>query len=139
MAEEKRILAIDPGERRVGLAVSDPLGITAQGLDTFDRGSGDLMSHLERLIKTYSVVQIVVGHPLSLSGHEGDAGRSARELARTIESDFGVAVVLWDERLSSVEAQRVLAPGRRRRDKGAVDRVAAALILQSYLDAKGGA
>lgn len=137
MVDETRILAIDPGDRRVGLAVSDPLGITAQGIDTFDRAGGDLFAHLAGIIESYNVTEIVVGHPLSLTGQEGTAGRAARELAASLEAHFGVTVSMWDERLSSVEAQRVLAGSRaRRKDKGSVDRVAAALILQSFLDAR---
>lgn len=129
-----RILAVDPGERRVGLAVSDPLGITAQGLPTFDRKHGDVFAHLRELVDHYQVVRVVVGRPLALSGRETDATRRAAEFARSIETRLGIAVELWDERLSSVEAGRVLAGTRA--EKGAVDRVAAQLILQGYLDAR---
>ena len=67
-----RVLAIDPGERRVGLAISDPLGITAQGLDTFDQRSGDLLAHVEALAREYEITLIVVGNPLSMSGRESE-------------------------------------------------------------------
>jgi len=127
-----RILAIDPGERRVGLAVSDELGLTAQGLPTFDLHQGSLMEHLAELVKEYGVTRIVVGNPVLLSGAEGRESAKARRLASEIERSTGVEVVLWDERLSSVEAERVLAG--QRAGKEAVDRVSAALILQSYLD-----
>jgi putative Holliday junction resolvase len=132
--EEPRVLSVDPGERRVGLAISDPLGITAQGLPTFDRKSGDVLAHLRALCERYQVARIVVGRPLSLSGRETDSTRRAAEFARVLADQLSIPVDLWDERLSSVEAQRVLAGARA--EKGAVDRVAAVLILQGYLDAK---
>jgi len=129
-----RILGVDPGERRMGLAVSDPLGITAQGLDTFDRRKdGDFMARLRDLVAEYEVERIVVGNPVSLSGREGEASARARLLADEIARGLGLPVELWDERLSSVEAQRTLAGARA--GKKAVDRVAAVLILQGYLDA----
>jgi putative holliday junction resolvase len=127
-----RILALDPGERRIGLAISDPLGITAQGLPTFDRKKSDLVAHLRALTSEYEVVRIVVGHPLAMSGREGDASRRATELAGALRDALSIPVEMWDERLSSAEAQRVLAGSRA--EKGAVDRVAAVLILQGYLD-----
>jgi putative Holliday junction resolvase len=135
----KRILGIDYGERRVGLAVSDELGITAQGLETFDRKTGDLMEHLARLIEEYGVGEVVVGHPLSMSGRPSRTTGQAEQLAGEIESRLGVRVVLWDERLSSAEARRTVAGSKagRRAGKKAVDRVAAVLILQGYLESRG--
>jgi putative Holliday junction resolvase len=129
-----RVLAIDPGERRVGLAVSDPLGVTAQGLPTFDLRDGALVDHVERLAREYDVTRIVVGNPLSLSGRESDGTVRARELADELRARLALPVALWDERLSSTEAHRVLAGSRA--PKGAADRVAAVLILQGYLDAR---
>lgn len=131
----KRILGIDPGERRVGLAVSDPLGLTAQGLDTFDRREGDLLDHLRALVAEYGVGEIVMGHPLSMSGRPSETTRAVEALAKEVGAALGLPVRLWDERLTSAEARRVLAGARA--PKGAADRIAAALILQSYLDAKG--
>jgi putative Holliday junction resolvase len=131
-----RILAVDPGERRVGLAVSDPLGIVAQGLPTFDKKRGDVFAHLRSLVAEYELKRIVVGRPLSMSGRENEASRAADEFARAIEQALGLPVDRWDERLSSVEANRVLAGTRA--EKGAADRVAAVLILQGYLDAMRG-
>jgi putative Holliday junction resolvase len=128
-----RVLAIDPGERRVGLAVSDPLGITAQGLPTFDRRTGALTEHIEKLAREYEVVRIVVGNPLSLSGRESGASAQARRLADELRATLSLPVDLWDERLSSTEANRILAGSRA--EKGAADRIAAVLILQGYLDA----
>jgi len=128
-----RILGIDPGERRVGIAVSDPLLITAQGLDTFDTKSGiDLIDHVRDLVGRYEVAEIVVGNPVGLSGEEGEASAKATELARRLRESLSVPVTLWDERLSTREANRVLRGERA--GKGAVDKVAAVIILQSYLD-----
>ncbi len=134
MTRPRRILAIDPGERRVGIAVSDPLGITAQGLETFDRRDGDVLDHLDALVARYDVAEIVVGHPRALTGRPTAQTESAEALARAIERRTGVRVVLWDERLTSAEARRVTRGARAPR--GAVDRVAAVLILQGYLDAR---
>jgi putative holliday junction resolvase len=127
-----RTLAIDPGERRVGLAVSDPLGITAQGLPTFDRRTGELLDHVEKIAHEYGVARIVVGNPLSMSGRESDGSVRARSLADALRDRLGLPVELWDERLSSTEANRILAGSRAQ--KGAADRIAAMLILQGYLD-----
>lgn len=128
-----RVLAIDPGERRVGLAVSDPLGITAQGLPTFDRRAGELVDHIEKLTREYDIARIVVGNPLSMSGRESDGSARARALGDELRARLSLPVELWDERLSSTEANRILAGSRA--GKGAADRVAAVLILQGWLDA----
>jgi putative holliday junction resolvase len=133
--EKPRVLALDPGGRRIGLAISDPLGITAQGLATFDRRrDGDLLARIRAILAEYDVDRIVVGHALSLSGRETEASRLASELARELREVFGLPVDLWDERLSSAEAERTLRGARAA--KGAVDRLAAVLILQGYLDAR---
>ena len=129
-----RTLAIDPGERRVGLAVSDPLGITAQGLPTFDRREGELLDHVEKIAHEYEVARVVIGNPLSMSGRESEGSARARSLADEVHARLGVPVELWDERLSSTEANRILAGSRA--EKGAADRIAAMLILQGYLDAQ---
>ncbi|MEJ2722129.1 MAG: Holliday junction resolvase RuvX, partial [bacterium] len=130
------VLGIDPGDRRVGFAVSDELGITAQGLDTFDRKSGiDFFEFVKSLVQRYDVEEIVVGHPIALAGHEGESGEKARKLADGLRVHLEVEVTLWDERFSSEEAKRVLR-GRRTR-KGVVDKLAAVIILQSYLDYRG--
>ncbi len=134
--DEGRILGVDPGERRVGLAISDPLGITAQGLSTFDqRRDGDLIARVRELVEEYGVVRIVVGHPLSLAGRETEATRQAEGLAGRLRAALGIPVELWDERLSSAEANRTLRGARA--PKGTADRLAAVLILQGYLDAHG--
>ncbi len=137
MGDTGRILGVDPGQRRVGLAVSDPLGVIAQGIDTFDRNTGKLIEHIGLLVEQHGVIEVVVGHPVSMSGRPNESSRRARSLAREIERRFALPVILWDERLSSREARRTMAgTGAARRDKGNVDRVAAVLILQNYLDSK---
>jgi len=133
----RRILALDPGERRVGLAVSDPGGTVALGLPTFAAGRGrNLVDHLRELLRAYDVERVVIGHPRMLSGRTGPAARRAEALARRLRRELGIGVDLWDERLTTVQAERILqgtgAP------RGARDRLAATLILQSYLDHRRG-
>jgi putative Holliday junction resolvase len=128
-----RILAMDPGERRVGFALSDELGVTAQGLETFDkRRDGDFFSHVSELVRRYGVDEIVVGHPIHLSGGASESSRRASDMAKKLQMRFDIPVTLWDERLSSEEARRVLRGSRA--GKEAVDKLAAVIILQSYLD-----
>lgn len=130
------MLGIDPGERRIGLAVSDALEVTAQGLETFDRRSnGDLVEHIAALVQRYDVGTIVVGNPLRTSGEAGESSLRARALAERLRARLNLTVTLWDERFSSEEAGRVLKGTRAK--KGAIDRLAAVLILQSYLDYRG--
>jgi len=130
----KRILGVDYGERRVGLAVSDELLITAQGLDTFDRKSGDLVRHLAELVERYDVGEVILGHPVSMSGRDNVTSQAVEVLAGNIRERLGVEVTLWDERLTSEEARRLLRG--QGAGKGAVDRVAAVLILQNFLDSR---
>jgi len=128
-----RVLGIDPGERRVGFAVSDPLGITAQGLETFDANKGvDLVEYIEGLVERYDVREIVVGHAIGLAGQTGESSRRSSRLAAVIGERLDVKVTLWDERFSSEEAKRVLRG--QRAPKTAIDKLAAVIILQSYLD-----
>ena len=132
-AEGSRILGLDPGERRVGLAISDPDRRVALGLPTFESGPRrNLVDHLRGVLQAYEVTQIVVGYPLTLRGEVGQAARRSEALARRLRRELGLRVELWDERLTSAQGERVLrgsgAP------KGARDRLAATLLLQSYLD-----
>lgn len=134
---KERILAIDFGLKRLGLAVSDPLGLTAQGLPTLERTnlSRDLFA-LEALIREYAVQEVILGNPLSKDGSPSAMSGRVDQFAQKLVKRAGCAVRLWDERLSSAEAERMLRSsgigfGKRQR---AVDRVAATLILQSYLD-----
>jgi len=128
-----RVLAIDPGERRVGLAVSDPGRRVAHGLDTFETAHGrNFIDHLSALLQAYDVGRIVVGQPLTMAGRVGAAARRSVQLARRLRRELRIDVELWDERLTSAQGRRLLRGERAVR--GARDRIAAVLILQSYLD-----
>ncbi len=132
-----RILAIDFGARKVGLAVSDELGVTAQGLPTYRRSNKKAdFDHLRRLIRQYGVGEIVMGLPLRMSGDEGIQAEKVHAFAGQLRSRFKLPVHLFDERLTSVEANRVLRETEMsiRRRAEVVDRLAAVLILQSYLE-----
>jgi putative Holliday junction resolvase len=132
-----RILALDLGKRRIGLAVSDELGITAQGLPTLARtNKREDLESLGRLIRDKGIAMVVVGQPLHMSGTEGRQANYAAQFARTLEAFAQVEVKLWDERLTTVEANRVLKQSgmSRQKQSAAVDRLSAVLILQSYLD-----
>ena len=135
--EKKRILALDLGTRRIGVAVSDPLGITAQGLGTIERRNGHAdMAELQRLVKEYEVGMILVGQPLHMSGRAGIQAQNAEAFADQLRRRLSTPVTMWDERLTTAEAQRVLKSsgvGLEKR-KQAIDRMAAVLLLQSYLD-----
>lgn len=131
-AERPRVLGLDPGRVRVGLALSDPLGITAQGLPSFVRGRGSLLAHLAELIEQHAVARLVVGLPRRLDGGEGEAATEARRFAARLAERFGLPVELWDERLTTAAARRSFPPGERHD----WDRLAAVFILQSWLDAQ---
>lgn len=135
-----RILAIDYGTRRMGLAVSDPLGITAQGLETLERKNKRAdFGRLERTIREYRVREIVLGNPLRMSGQEGAQSQKVAEFADELRRRFQLPVHLWDERLTSAEANRLLREAELSTKKRAqaVDRMAAVLILQSFMQARG--
>lgn len=134
-----RALGVDPGSRRIGLALSDEDRIIASPLETLQVSSRERAARdVAGIVKARAVTQIVVGHPLRMDGSEGDAARLARWFADRLHALTKVPVELWDERLSSVGAQRALrSAGVKARDqRGKVDRVAAAMLLQSYLDAQ---
>jgi putative holliday junction resolvase len=135
-----RILAIDYGSRRMGLAVSDSLGITAQGLDTLERKNKRAdFGRLERIIREYQIREIVLGNPLRMSGQEGAQSQKVAEFAEELRRRFELPVHLWDERLTSAEANRLLRENEvslKRRNQ-AIDRMAAVLILQSFMQARG--
>lgn len=131
-----RIMAIDFGTRRVGLAVSDPLGITAQGLPTIDtREIKDVLSYIQTIVQEKGVGKIVVGMPRNMNGSIGPKGKEVEEFVRKLKTKTGLEVETWDERLTSVQSQKSMREmGTSQRKKGTVDRIAATLILQSYLD-----
>jgi putative Holliday junction resolvase len=134
-----RVLGFDVGDRRVGLAISDPLGYTAQPLFTLHRTSrrADLKS-IARVLRKHGVTEVVVGNPLYMSGDQSPQAAKAQAFAEDLRTEFGVTVHLWDERLTTTQAHRHLddaghaAMGR----KGIIDQVAAVLILQSFLEAR---
>ena len=137
-----RILALDLGARRIGAALSDPLGWTAQGIETIARTNiREDMARLSDLIRERGVSLIVLGNPMHMSGKEGRQSGWVRDFAARLEAQTGLPVRLWDERLTSVEAGRVLRSSGISIEKRAraVDRLSAVLLLESYLEAHSGA
>lgn len=135
-ATQGRILALDVGARRIGVAVTDPLGITAQGLETIQRSNKRAdFSALWHLIKSYEVREIVVGLPLRMSGATGTQSDKMTAFAEELRTKFKLPVHLWDERLTSAEANRVLRESEMSIEKRAavVDQLAAVLILQNFM------
>lgn len=132
-----RVLGMDVGARRIGLAVSDPLGITAQGIETLERRNKRTdFGILERVIKRYEVGEIVVGYPLQMSGNTGAQSEKMAAFAEELRRRFALPVHLWDERLTTAEAHRILDEtemSTRRRGE-VIDQMAAVLILQSFLE-----
>ncbi|MFL6438587.1 MAG: Holliday junction resolvase RuvX [Terriglobales bacterium] len=134
-----RILGLDVGARRIGIAISDPLGLTAQGLDTLQRRNRRYdLGELRKLLKEYAVREIVVGNPLRMSGQSGTQAQKMEVFAGQLKQSFSLPVHLWDERLSTAEAHRLLDETgiRDSRRKEVIDKMAAVLILQSFLDAR---
>jgi putative Holliday junction resolvase len=132
-----RILALDLGKKRIGLALSDPLRITAQGMPNLVRTNNRAdLEALGALIREHGVGLVLLGNPINMRGAEGRQSGWVREFAETIRSRLGVPVQLWDERLTSVEAGRVLRQSGISIEKraAAVDRLSAVILLQSYLD-----
>lgn len=132
-----RVLGLDVGSRRIGIAVSDPLGITAQGLETLQRrNKRSDFEYLGRVIREHAVKEIVVGLPLRMSGAEGTQADKMQVFAGELRKRFGLPVHLYDERLTSAEANRLLRETElsiEKRSK-AVDRMAAVLILQGWME-----
>lgn len=136
-----RRLGIDHGDKRVGLALSDEDGVFAQPFDTLDRkGLDALVIRIAEIVEEWGVEEIVVGLPLHLDGREGASARRARRFSERVAERTGKPVVLWDERMSSMAAERALREGGLdgKAQRGKVDRVAASLLLQSYLDSRRG-
>jgi putative holliday junction resolvase len=134
-----RILGLDVGTRRIGVAISDPLGITAQGLETLQRSNKRRdFAALENLIRQHDVREIVVGLPLRMSGAEGVQSGKMQAFAEELRNRFRLPVHLWDERLTSAEANRLLRETDLSIEKRAkaVDRMAAILILQGWMESR---
>jgi putative Holliday junction resolvase len=133
------VLGLDVGARRIGVAVSDPLGVTAQGLETLHRKNKKYdFSFLYRVIRDYDVKEIVVGLPLRMSGAEGTQAEKIQLFAEDLRKHFKLPVHLWDERLTSAEANRLLRETDLSIEKRgqAVDRMAAVLILQGWMESR---
>lgn len=135
-----RILGLDYGSKTVGVAVSDPLGITAQGVETIERKEENklrrTLARIEELCIEYEVEKIVLGLPKNMNNTMGDRAQSSEQFREMLERRIGLPIVMWDERLTTVSAERVLKEnGVRREDrKKYIDKIAAVFILQSYLD-----
>ena len=135
-----RILALDLGKKRIGLALSDPLGISAQGLNTLQRTAiREDIAALEGIAREHHVKLVLLGHPLNMSGTEGRQAFYTRDFAERLQERTGLTVRFWDERLTSKEAARVLKQSGISIEKRAeaIDRLAAVILLASYLDAGG--
>lgn len=132
-----RILSMDVGDKRIGLAISDALGWTAQGIETLERrGIKYDLDKLQEIVKEHKPQHIVVGLPKNMNGSIGPQGEKVKEFAENIKSHLDLEIVYWDERLTTVSANKMMieADVSRQKRKKKVDQIAAVLILQSYLD-----
>lgn len=140
MSDVRRILALDLGKKRIGLALSDELGITAQGLPTLERRNKRAdFAALTALVRENNVCRIVLGLPLRMSGEEGTQADWVRAFAEELKTHADVPVELRDERWTSKQAERVLMGSgiRHQERKPAIDRMSAVILLQDYLDSRG--
>ncbi|MFV8826822.1 Holliday junction resolvase RuvX [Alkalihalobacterium sp. APHAB7] len=136
-----RILGLDVGTKTIGIAVSDELGWTAQGIETYRRKEDDPtadVNYIVNLANEYKVGSIVVGLPKNMNGTIGPSGEACQQFAENIKEHVDCPVILWDERLTTVAAERMLisADVSRKKRKQVIDKMAAVIILQGYLDSK---
>lgn len=139
--EKERILALDIGEKRIGVAISDPLGITAQGIGVIERKNRTHdIAALRRLIDEHGATCLLLGLPRNMDGTLGDKAREVQEFGELMTRELGIPVEYQDERLSTraVEGTLIAADVRRRRRRQVIDKLAAVYILQGYLDRKAG-
>ena len=135
-----RIMGLDFGSKTTGVAISDPLGITAQGIETITRKDENKLrqtcARIEELIREYEVGTIVLGYPKNMNNTLGERAEETKEFQAMLQRRTGLEVVLWDERLTTMESERILQEGgvRRENRKERIDWMAATLILQSYMD-----
>lgn len=132
-----RILSVDYGLARIGLALSDPTGFLAQGLSVLKRKSDEIaVGQIADLVREREVERVVVGLPLNMNGSTGERALQCQAFAELLRNQVGVEVVMYDERLTTVAAERILieADMRRKNRKQVIDAVAATILLQSYLD-----
>lgn len=135
----KRVLGIDFGDKRIGVAISDSLGITAQGLAVIENtGRKAAFESIAKMIDEHGIDTVVLGLPRNMNGSYGPMAEKIQRLGRRISQQLGVYVVYQDERMTTIIAEQALIEGNMRREdrKKVVDRVAAQVILQSYLDRK---
>lgn len=139
-----RIMGLDYGSKTVGIAVSDSLLITAQGVETIHRKSENklrrTLARIEELITRYQVTKLVLGLPKNMNNTQGTRAEKTKEFQKMLEQRTGLEVVLWDERLTTVAADRVMAEAgiRQEERKNYIDKIAAVFILQGYLDSVAG-
>lgn len=135
-----RVMGLDYGSKTVGVAICDPLGITAQGIETIERKEENklrkTLARIEELIREYGVESVVLGLPKNMNNTLGERAEKTLEFKEMLERRTGLTVTLWDERLTTVEAERTLMESKVRREnrKKYVDKIAAVFILQGYLD-----
>lgn len=134
-----RILGLDLGTKTVGIALSDSLGLTAQGLETFVFNSEkyeEALAHIEKVVRQYDVNKIVLGYPKNMDGSIGERGKLSEQFKEQLEQRLEIEVILWDERMTTMIAEQILinANVSRKKRKKVIDKMAAVVILQSYLD-----
>ena len=137
-----RVMGLDYGSKTIGVAISDPLGLTAQGIEIIRRGEENKLRkslrRIEELIEEYQVEEIVLGFPKNMNNTIGERAEKSLQLKETLERRCKLPVIMWDERLTTVEANRTLMESKVRRENRSkyVDMIAAVFILQGYLDSK---
>ncbi len=137
-----RIMGLDVGSRTVGVAISDALGWTAQGIETIqiNEEEGEFgIERIKELVSEYAVTEFVVGFPKNMNNTVGPRGEASEQYKKLLEDTFQLSVKLWDERLTTMAAERMLieADVSRKKRKKVIDKMAAVMILQGYLDSKG--
>ena len=135
----ERIMGLDVGDKTIGVAISDLLGLTAQGLTTIRRESKVKDYHaLEEIMKEYDIRKVVVGLPKNMNGSIGPQGEKTIKFAEKLKNKFGIEIIYQDERLTTVATEKILISGdvRRKKRKEVIDKVAATFILQTYLEMK---
>ncbi|KOP72443.1 MULTISPECIES: Holliday junction resolvase RuvX [Lysinibacillus] len=136
-----RIMGLDVGSKTVGVAISDALGWTAQGIETvkIDEANGEFgIERIAELVKEYAITEFVVGYPKNMNNTVGPRGEASENYKKLLEETFSLPVKLWDERLTTMAAERMLieADVSRKKRKQVIDKMAAVMILQGYLDSK---
>ena len=136
-----RMMGLDFGSKTVGVSVCDPLGLTAQAVETITRKEEDKLrrtcQRIEALIREYGITTVILGYPKNMDGSVGERGEKTREFKEMLERRTGLPVILWDERLTTVEADEILRESKvpRGERKKVLDQVAAGIIIQTYLEA----